>query len=49
MALEVYFKDDIAQGGVAVTVVMLGASIAHGSTNLEYERGVLDNSYRPRV
>jgi hypothetical protein len=44
MALEVYFKDDIAQGIVAVTVAMLSASIAHGSTNLEYVRGVLDNS-----
>ena len=37
-------RDDIAQGIVAVTVAMLSASIAHGSTNLEYVRGVRDKS-----
>ena len=44
MALEVYFKDDIAQGIVAVTVAMLSASVAHGGTNVEYCRGVLDTA-----
>jgi hypothetical protein len=42
MALEVYFKDDIAQGIVAVTVAMLSTADAHGWTNVEYVRGALD-------
>ena len=44
MALEVYFKEDIAQGIVAVTVAMLSAAVAHGGTNAEYCRGVLDTA-----
>jgi hypothetical protein len=44
MALEVYFKDDIAQGIIAVTVAMMSASVAHGGTNVEYCRGILDTA-----
>ena len=44
MALEVYFKDDVAQGIVAVTVAMLSASVAHGAINVEYCRGVVDTA-----
>ena len=44
MALQVYFKDDIAQGIVAVTVAMLSTSVAHGGTNVEYCRGILDTA-----
>ena len=44
MALEVFFKEDIAQGIVAVTVAMLSASVAHGGTNVEYCRGILDTA-----
>ena len=42
MALDVYFQEDIAQGIVAVAVGMLAAAAAHGATNVEYCRGVLD-------
>ena len=42
MALSVYFQDDIAQGIVAVSVAMLSTAVAHGGTNVEYCRGVLD-------
>lgn len=42
MALDVYFKDDIAQGIVAVSAAMLSTAVAHGGTNVEYCRGVLD-------
>lgn len=42
MALEVYFRDDIAQGLQAVTVAILSSAEAHGRTNLEYIRGALD-------
>jgi hypothetical protein len=44
MAVEVFAKDDIAQGIVAVTVAMLSAAVAHGGTNIEYCRGVLDTA-----
>jgi hypothetical protein len=44
MALEVYFKDDIAQGIVAVTVAMLSTADAHGWTNVEYCRGILNTA-----
>jgi hypothetical protein len=44
MPLEVYFREDIAQGIVAVTVAMLSAAVAHGGTNAEYCRGVLDSA-----
>jgi len=42
MALDVYFREDIAQGIVSIAVAMLSTSIAHGGTNLEYCRGILD-------
>jgi hypothetical protein len=42
MALEVFFKDDIRQGLVSVTVAMLSTAVAHGGTNVEYCRGILD-------
>lgn len=44
MALDVYFKDDVAQGIVAVAVAMLSAAVAHGAINVEYCRGVVDVS-----
>ena len=44
MALDVYFKNDIAQGIVAVTVAMLSAAVANGAANIEYCRGVLDTN-----
>ena len=44
MVLEVYFKDDIAQGIIAVTVAMLSAAVANGAANIEYCRGVLDTN-----
>jgi len=42
MALDVYFRDDVVQGIVAVTVGMLSASAANGAGNVEYCRGVVD-------
>lgn len=42
MALEVFFKDDIRQGLVAVAVAMLSTAVAHGGMNVEYCRGILD-------
>jgi hypothetical protein len=42
MALDVYFQEDIAQSIVAVAVGMLSAAAAHGATNVEYCRGVVD-------
>ena len=42
MALDVYFQEDIAHSIVAVAVGMLTAAAAHGATNVEYCRGVLD-------
>lgn len=44
MTLDVYFKDDIAQGIIAVTVAMLSAAVANGAANIEYCRGVLDTN-----
>lgn len=44
MALDVYFRDDIRQGIVAVAVAMLSTAIAHGGSNTEYCRGILDTS-----
>ena len=43
-ALDIYFKDTIAQGIVAVTAAMLCASVANGMSNREYCRGVLDTN-----
>ncbi len=39
-----YFKDDIAQGIVAITVAVISTAIAHGCTNQEHTRGVLDSA-----
>ena len=44
MPLEVYFKSDLAQSTTAITVAMLSSAIAHGGTNREYVRGVLDTA-----
>jgi hypothetical protein len=44
MGYEVYFRDDIAQGIVSIAVAMLSTAVAHGGTNLEYCRGVLDTA-----
>lgn len=44
MPLEVYFREDIANGIASVAVAMLSASIANGGTNVEYCRGVIDTS-----
>lgn len=44
MALDVYFQQDVRRNIVAVAVAMLSAAVAHGVTNVEYCRGVLDTS-----
>ena len=44
MALDVYFREDLARMFAANAVAQLSASIAHGGTNVEYVRGVLDNT-----
>jgi hypothetical protein len=44
LTLEVYFREDIRQGIVAVAVAMLSTAVAHGSGNVEYCRGILDAS-----
>ncbi len=44
MALDVYFQQDIRRNIVAVAVAMLSSAAAHGITNIEYCRGVLDTS-----
>jgi len=44
MALDVYFRDDIAQGIVSIASAMLSTAVAHGGTNVEYVRGVLDTA-----
>ena len=42
-ALEIYFRNDIAQGILSITVAQLTASIASGP-NVEYVRGVVDTA-----
>jgi hypothetical protein len=42
MALDVFFRNDVAQGITAVAVAMLSAAAAHGGGNVEYCRGVID-------
>lgn len=42
MALDVYFPADLQNHIVAVAAAMLASAIAHGGTNVEYCRGVLD-------
>ena len=42
MAPKFYFREDVAQGIVAVAAAMLSTAMAHGGTNVEYCRGVLD-------
>ena len=44
MALDVYFQQDVRRNIVAVAVAMLSSAAAHGITNVEYCRGVLDTS-----
>ena len=44
MALDVFFAQDIRRNIVAVAVAMLSVAAAHGTTNVEYCRGVLDAS-----
>ena len=44
MALDVFFAQDIRRNIVAVAVAMLSVAAAHGTTNVEYCRGVLDTS-----
>ena len=41
MALDVYFRHDVAHGITAVAVAMLSAAAAHGGGNVEYCRGVI--------
>ena len=43
MALEIWFKDDVAQGILSITVAQLTASIASGP-NVEYCRGIVDTA-----
>ena len=42
MPLEVVMREEIAAGIVAVATAMLCAAAAHGGTNVEYCRGILD-------
>jgi hypothetical protein len=42
MPLDVYFQQDLAQSIVAMAVGMLSSAAAHGGTNVEYCRGVID-------
>lgn len=42
MALDVYFPDDVANHIVSTAAGMLSACAAHGLTNREYVRGILD-------
>ena len=42
MALVVYFQEQIAANLVSVATAMLSTAMAHGGTNVEYCRGVLD-------
>ena len=44
MALDVFFAQDIRRNIVCVAVAMLSVAAAHGTTNVEYCRGVLDTS-----
>lgn len=44
MALDLYFKDDVAQRIVSIAVAMLSAAVANGGANVEYCRGVIDTS-----
>lgn len=42
MALEIYFRADVAEQIVSTAVGMLSAAAAHGLSNREYVRGILD-------
>ena len=42
MPLEVVMREEVAASIVAVATAMLTAAAAHGATNVEYCRGVLD-------
>jgi hypothetical protein len=41
MALEVYFKDDIAHGIVSAVVLCIETASAHGQVNCDFVAGVL--------
>ena len=42
MPLEVVMREEVAASIVAIAVAMLSSAAAHGATNVEYCRGVLD-------
>jgi hypothetical protein len=42
MALDVYFREDIRQGILAVTLVAIRTYVANQGSNAEHLRGVLD-------
>lgn len=42
MVYTIYFRDEIAGNLAAVGVGMLSSAAAHGATNVQYCRGVLD-------
>lgn len=42
MPLDVYFQHDIQGGITSIAVAMLCTASAHGASNREYVRGVLD-------
>lgn len=44
MIPNIYYKEDIAQSIVAVAIAVLGSAVAHGGSNVEYCRGVLDTA-----
>jgi hypothetical protein len=44
VGLDVYFREDIKRSIVAVAAAMLSAAVAHGGSNIEYCRGILDAS-----
>ena len=44
MALDCWFREELAQSIIAVAVAMLSASVANGASNIEHARGVIDTS-----
>lgn len=44
MALDVYFRFEIAHALTAVAVGMISASVANGADNIEYIRGMLETT-----
>lgn len=45
MGLDVYFKEDIQQSVIAVTLAMLTTAQAHNSTNIDYCWGIVDAAH----